>query len=293
MHEIEIVSAAHDLDSDIEVLMEQRPFGHFTPASLDAMIGGAMPSRLVIVGAQPGAGKTTFVDQIKTDLAAQGVPVIFASLELDKSQLTAKSLARLSGGALHLEDLQNTEADPAAKAALEKAKDVYAPIAQNVYVLNNPKTTTIQLSRYVGQVEKEQGVPPVLIVDYIQVLRRESGKAMEERAQIIEAIEGLRGIANEYRIPVFAVSSIARRYYAGKNATLEALAGAQALEYTADTVILLSSDMDATESSRAFLSGIRPIKATVLKNRYGATGEVPLYLHPSFAMFTDRTPKGE
>ena len=78
MREIEITPASLDLDHDIEVLMEQRPFGHFTPASLDAMIGGAMPSRLVIVGAQPGAGKTTFVDQIKTDLAAQGVPAFFA-----------------------------------------------------------------------------------------------------------------------------------------------------------------------------------------------------------------------
>ena len=289
MHEIEIVSAAHDLDSDIQVLKEQRPFGHITPISLDAMIGGAMPSRLALIGAQPGAGKTTFVDQIKTDLASQGVPVLIASLELDKSQLTGKSLARLSEGSLRLKDLQNANDDPSIAAALEKAKCAYASIAQNIFVINDPRTTAIQLSTAVGRIEKELGTPPALIVDYVQMIQRESNKTVEERAQIMEAIGGLRRIADEYRIPVFAVSSIGRRFYgSGKSATLEVLSGAQALEYTADTVIFLAPDQDAKNTSRMMLSGIRPIKATVLKNRYGATGEVDLDFHTDFALFTDR-----
>ena len=72
--------------------------GHSTGYShLDNLLGGLEPGRISIMLAAPGAGKTTFSNQMAYTLAANGVPVLYCSYENAPADLAMKQLARIAG----------------------------------------------------------------------------------------------------------------------------------------------------------------------------------------------------
>lgn len=64
--------------------------------SLDRMLDGLQNTAMVVIGARPAVGKTSFMTNILYNLAAEGVPVGMFSLEMSKEQLLERTLFGMS-----------------------------------------------------------------------------------------------------------------------------------------------------------------------------------------------------
>lgn len=283
-----LLSCADTLNDDIDEIVNDRPIATFEPLCVSKLIGGVKKSRLTILGGKPGCGKTTLCDVIKTSLAAQDIAVAYYSYEMPRPSLTAKSISRLSGGELRVKDLPYANESEEAKAILDKAKEAYRAIAKNIFCFDR-QADIVEISKSIGDIQHETGKQAALIVDYTQLIPAPTGESLDERTQIGKAIAGLRSIANEYKVPVFAISSITRADYKKSRASLDCLAGSQAIEYASDTVLFISSDEAKNNDGFSPLHGKEQgVLVTAIKNRFEESGSVHLVFDPEYATFRER-----
>lgn len=247
-------SCAETLEAHIREIFGDRPIAVDSPSVVNDLIGGVKKARLYVIGGEPGCGKSTLCDQIKTSLASQGIVVVYISYELPASFLTAKSLSRLSSGSLKVNELPYANEDESSLANLKEAIERYREIAANFFVFDEP-LEAVEICHRVGEIEKQTGKQVALICDYAQLIPPPKGECLDERLRISRAISELRKIANIYRIPVFAISSITRQTYKKTRARLDCLAGSQTLEYASDTVFFVSSDEASSDEGYQALHG--------------------------------------
>ncbi|BAK45825.1 replicative DNA helicase [Eggerthella sp. YY7918] len=277
------------LDGHFNTAINYTPLAHLALLSLDRLIGGIRPGQLLFLSGSPGASKTTLVNQIGDDLAAQGHPVLFFTFEVGASQLVAKSLARLSGDAFTLSDIpglqNNSERCGALLSALEKYREAIAP---NICFLTQFFNTT-EIGAYVATCESQTTQKPIVLLDYLQIIKAEEDASfLDERMAIKQAVLGLRRIANLHGVPIIAVSSVNRQNYDTGATSLSALGGCSFIEYSADIVLNLSVAGRNKEERATNLSlEKRPVTITALKNRFGQTGEISLVFDAPHARFEE------
>lgn len=277
------------IDRTVDKLLNDVPIARLSLSPLDRLLGGVKRGRIVVLPGEPGAGKTTLMTQIADDLASQGIPVLFFSYEIDPAQLIAKSIARLSEGALAVGDIAGCQSNPDAKVALSSAIERYRGLADNIYYFSDTSLTTMDISVMVGKFERENGLKPVVFVDYIQAMPGIEGvKHLDERLQIKSVMAGLRHCANSYDVAIFAASSIGREHYDKQTSTLKSLGGSSSIEYGSDGVLFLSIEGKGDERASNMALERRPIVLSAIKNRYGSLGSIDLTFDPAHALFSGR-----
>lgn len=269
------------LNKHLRMALSDKPVAHLSLGSLDSLLGGVRP-RLVIIGGEPGAGKTTLAHQLADGLAQDGLPVLFFSFEIAASMLIAKSIIRLSNSELSASTLMDDGHSDEVRRVVEQYRSEIAP---RMSIIEGP-TSPVEIGALVSLCERETGAKPVVLVDYVQLIPAESGQAvMDERLAIKASVSGLRRIVNSHEVPVFAISSINRASYGKPVVGLDSLGGSSAVEYAADQVIYLSVEGKGEERRLNLTQACRPVTATLLKNRYGATGSARLVFDAEHARF--------
>lgn len=286
MHQ-EILYEDKLLVKHLERLAHERPSGHFSLSNFDSLIQGIRGGRLAVITADPGAGKTTLCLQLSDDAASQGFVSVFNTLEVPPSQLVAKSLARMSEERFEANEIPYELDNPYIH---DLTKNYLDTIASNTVFIDTA-VPAIELGALVAQIQSERAQPVILFVDYLQIMPfANSGNQVvtEERYIVTESMSMLRQIANSYNISVFVISSVNRSNYAKKNPPLSALGASSSIEYAADTVIHLGIDGDGQERELFKFDPVRPLIATVLKNRYGNCGKALFTFDAPHAQFTER-----
>ena len=228
---------------------------------LDAAIGGFRPGAVYVVAARPGVGKTVVAAQIATGLAQHGL-VSFSSLEMTETELVARLVAeRLDISVGHLNDAKLTAAE---QQVLADHRQIVAGLRIAVDDRSGISPTDIrQFVRTVSRHGKLAGV----VVDYLQLLSSKS--KLERHNQVAEFSRQLKILANDFSVPVIALSQLNRNVEGRAEAVprLSDLRESGAIEQDADVVMLLRRD------------GFFPNEELVIdvaKNRHGETGEVRL-----------------
>ncbi len=278
------------LDKSIELLAGDAPISMFNLKALNDLLGGIYPGLIYILGATPGAGKTTFILQIADDLAASGQPIIFVSCELSEPKLLQKSLARIEGKDLTLSKVVDAASPQHPnhnifEAAVEKYR---ASVASNI-AITGPISLT-ELGYLVASCKRERGKAPVVFIDYLQILAcgDSTNPFIDERLAISSCIQGLRDIATFYGAPIFTLSTITRSSYGSKSPNLAVFGGSSAVEYSVDVALYLTDDKEEACLRFGNLDGT-PRKLIMLKNRYGSLGEAKLSFDALHAIFSDRS----
>lgn len=288
MSNLDIRFTDAELNRDIDRIVHDNTVARISLHSLDRLIDGVRPGRVVVLSAEPGAGKTSLLNQLADDFAAQGHIVLFFTFEIATTQLIAKSIARLSEGQIAVNDIAGCDTDPRRFSILHEAVKRYAPIASRISYIEKP-CSALDVGVLVARCEREYEQKPIVMVDYVQLVPSSADKPpVDERLQIKEAISGLRRIANGYDIPVFAISSIGREHYEKSTTSLKCLGGSSSVEYSADSVLFLSVEGKGEERTSNLSRPVRPVVVTALKNRYCATGSAYLNFIPDFATFMER-----
>lgn len=209
------MSPLHDLLLEsldrLEMLYERGESITGTPTGfldLDELLAGLQPSSMVIVGARPGAGKSSLALGMAAHAAVEaGKPVLFFSLEMSHSELTQRLLCseakvdstRLRNGRLHESDWHKIS------HAIGRLSE--APL----YIDDNPNLTVMEIRAKARRLKSKMGDAGLgmIVVDYIQLM---TGRRSAENRQVevSEISRGLKILARELDVPVVALSQLSR-----------------------------------------------------------------------------------
>lgn len=268
--------------------------------ALDDILDGGLYEGLYGIGAISSLGKTTFALQIADQIAEHGHEVLIFSLEMSKNELIAKSVSRntMKRAVAAGEDIRNAKTtrgiltgkhypsySQTEKALIKAAVGDYYSISQKIFIregMGNVGADTIveQVKEHISKGNK----PPVVIVDYLQILMPHSERATD-KTNTDYAVLTLKRLSRDYKIPVIVISSFNRENYSNK-VSMQAFKESGAIEYSTDVLIGLqlagaggkSFDVDEAKSQNP-----REIEAVILKNRNGRTGNKIQYRF--YAMF--------
>lgn len=240
---------------------------------LDSFLGG-LRSSLYILGAEPATGKTTFVQEIADNIAAQGHHVLYFSLEMSKKELIAKSLVRTMGE-LKKEKQMTGEITYTKDLLIGDIKDsnlfmaaigAYETAAKNLFFYEGTAKTNVLAIR--EEVEKHihlHNKRPLVIVDYLQIIERLDDEMTDKQA-IDKNVTELKRLSLKHNLPVIAISSFNRESY-NRPASLSSLKESGAIEYSGDVVMVLEARKEQANNE------VRDIRLKVLKNRFGKAFE--------------------
>jgi len=226
----------------------------------NALNGGWQQGRLYILGAPPGAGKTTFAGHSADYAAEQVVPVLFVSFEMSRDQLWVYSLARDGGinSALierrRWQDNQYQHKDWLLTQVTKAAEDYSTKIGPKLTVIEaGPEVGSPQLKGIISQVrhnaEVTEDTPILVIVDYLQLMSSGDAKldsGANETLRVSRVVTSLKQLARDTKTAVLAISDITKESYkeAMKTGRLDmaALRDSFKIAHAADGILLLQTD---------------------------------------------------
>jgi replicative DNA helicase len=248
---------------------------------LDERLAGLQPSNLLIVGARPGAGKTSFALGIAAHAAMEArQPVLFFSLEMSHLEITQRLLcAEARVEATRMRNGRLLESDwPKISHAIGRLGE--API----FIDDNPNTTVMEVRAKSRRLKSKLGGLGLIVVDYLQLMSGRNN-AENRQVEVAEMSRGLKILARELETPVIALSQLSRNLEtrADKRPVLADLRESGSLEQDADVVMFIYRDELYNPES--------PDRGTaeviVAKHRSGPTGVVQLAFLDHYTRFAN------
>lgn len=277
----------------IQLLYNNRGKGEVTGLAtgftdLDKMTTGFHAGDLIILGARPSMGKTTFAMNICEYAALKSSkPVLVFSLEMPSEQLMTRSLASLSGvpqsrlrtGNLTDEDLgkvmQNVE-------ILQKKAKLYIDDTAGL----TPTELRSRARRIAQMPDPTTGEPQglgLIMVDYLQLMRVPN-LAQTRHLEVAEISRSLKALAKELNVPVLALAQLnrdleGREDKRPRNADLRE---SGSIEQDADIIMFVHREdrfnKEAEKNKTEIIIG---------KQRNGPTGTVYLTFQNEFSRFVN------
>ena len=259
---------------------------------------------LYVIGAISSLGKTTFAHQLGDQLAKQGDHVLYFSLEQTRLEMVTKGLARLTAQAdiekaVSAIDIRRGNITDAVKDAVR----AYADFAEHETVIECSFDTTIDtITGTAKDYIKATGAKPVVIVDYLQIIR-----PIDPKQNTKDAVDGhvraLKKLQTDNDLVLVVISSLNRQNYLTP-VDFESFKESGGIEYTADVIWglqlqIMNGDLfdkkDKLKEKRekvkqAKLENPRKIELVCLKNRYGKSSySCGFIYYPQFDLFRPAT----
>ncbi|BAZ39474.1 DNA repair protein RadA [Calothrix sp. NIES-4101] len=225
---------------------------------LDRVLGGGIvPGSLVLIGGDPGIGKSTLLLQVSNELA-QRYRILYVSGEESGQQVKLRA-SRLGvtkqpddENGSENEHIEHVNDNGNGKATEETKKVVTLPgSTAELYIL--PETDLEEILREIDSLK-----PNLAVIDSIQTVFFPSlASAPGSVAQVRECTAGLMKVAKHEDITMLIVGHVTKE---------GAIAGPRVLEHLVDTVLYFEGDRFASHR----------LLRTV-KNRFGATHEIGIF----------------
>ena len=286
----------HNVYHDLQVLQETKGAvtGSKTGFSgLDKVLVQMGKGDLVIVGARPGMGKTSFAMNIATNVAKNTKKAVcIFSLEMSGEQLVTRILSSealvdsysLRSGQLKTEDWENI------------ASVVQTLSGCDIYIDDTSAITSTEMKSKLRRI-KNLGL---VVIDYIGLMQSTSNT--DNRAQQVgEISRNLKIMAKDFGIPIICCAQLNRgtesRPGVGKKPTLADLRDSGSIEQDADIVLFLYRDeyyKDISGNKEGGKDGeaVAPVEDTantaeviIAKNRHGSVGNVRMGWIGQFTKF--------
>ena len=247
-------------------------------SALDRVLAGMGKSDLVLVGARPGMGKTSFALNIATNVAKQTKKAVcIFSLEMSAEQLVNRVLsseALVNSYSLRTGELKPDDWENLANAAGE--------LSGCDILIDDTSGMTVTAMK--AKLRRVQNLGMV-VIDYLGLMQGDHHN--DNRVQEVSEISrSLKIMAKELMVPVVCCAQLSRgpESRTDKKPMLSDLRDSGAIEQDADTVIFLyRSEYYKTDDAAGQDTSIAEV--IIAKNRHGSTGTVEMGWNGQFTKF--------
>ena len=239
-------------------------------------------SDLILIGARPGMGKTSFALNIATNVAHKsGKQVCIFSLEMSKEQLVSRMLSSealiestvMRNGMLTAEDWNKL----ANASSYLSECDIYID-----------DTTGITVTGMKAKLRRMKNLG-LVIIDYLQLMQSDRRNENNRVQEVADISRNLKIMAKELRVPVICCAQLSRgpESRTDKRPMLSDLRDSGAIEQDADIVMFLYRD----EYYKDDTSNQNLAEVIIAKNRHGSTGKIEMNWFGQFTKFSTRSEK--
>lgn len=254
--------------------------------NIDRQIIGFEPTQLIILGARPGAGKTALALNMMYNIARNGYPVTFFSLETTDQKILERLISSTSN-VPSLKIIQKIDITDSEATSVMKSVDKINKLHETGFEIIDKGYVTQQDVRQATM--KQYDKPHVVFIDYLQLLNSDKPQ-QERRLEVDKLSRDLKLIAKENNCVIIALSQLSRGVESrqDKRPMLSDLRESGGIEQDANMVMFLYREDYYDESLQDKETGISEVECNVAKNRDGMVGMVPLNFHKFTQKFTSK-----
>lgn len=249
---------------------------------LDAKTAGFQKGDLVIIGARPAMGKTTFAQNLAYNIASiNKVGVLFFSMEMAAGEIVDRMISDVSGV-----DNWKMRTGNLTDEEFSRIGDALGEMDEiPIYIDDTSSMTITELRNKARRAMHDHNIG-IVIVDYLQLIQGTDRYAGNRVQEVTEISRGLKILARELKIPVIALAQLSRNVTGRDDPrpVLSDLRESGSIEQDADLVMFLHR-VDYYHMNE---EGYEPTNITELlvqKHRHGAVGKIELYFHPELLRF--------
>ena len=246
-------------------------------SALDNVIVGMGDSDLVLIGARPGMGKTSFAMNIATEAAIKTKKTVCVfSLEMSAEQLANRMLsseAQIDSYKMRSGELSGEDWNAIAHASSRLSET-------DILIDDTPGISVTAMKSKLRRV-KNLGL---VLIDYLQLMQGD--RRNDNRVQEVGDISrGLKLLAKELGVPVVCCAQLSRgpENRPDKRPMLSDLRDSGAIEQDADIVLFLYRDEYYKDST----TDQSVAEVIVAKNRHGSLDKVKLGWLGRYTKFTN------
>lgn len=257
-------------------------------ATLDEMLAGLRAGQLIVVGARPAVGKTSFALTLALNAARQGVKVGIFSLEMSGKELAQRIICAESGVSI-----SHFRMGTIPKASWDAIAAACCDIPGNGIEIEDKASVTIGDIRATAARMMRGAERGLIVIDYLQLISSASDdpRFQNRAVEVGEISRRLKVLAKELGVPVVTLAQLSRQAECHPGTPrLADLRESGSIEQDADTVLFLSRDPDEITDEK---SGSRQVILSVTKNRSGPTGEIDMLFVPTSTKFYEVGPRKE
>ena len=242
-------------------------------SDLDNILTGLNRSDLIIVGARPAMGKTSFALNLARNVSVIAKrKVLFFSLEMTKEQLAMRVLGTESG--VSSKKMRSGQISPNEWKEIGEATSRLS--SAELYFDDTSGITVPEMKAKARRLGAE-----CIMIDYLGLVT--SSVRAENRVNELEQItKSLKAMAKDLNVPIICLAQLARgTEERGKShkPQLSDLRGSGSIEQDADIVLMLYREDYYKDEKEKDENGDQPaeinkVSVIVTKNRHGSTGEV-------------------
>ena len=249
-------------------------------ADLDKKTAGLQKGDLIIVGARPAMGKTTFAQNLAYNIAnINKKGVLFFSMEMAANEIVDRiisDIADVDNWRMRTGNLSDEE--------FSRIGDALGEIDElPIYIDDTSSMTIAELRNKARRAMHDHGIS-VVIVDYLQLMAGSDRYAGNRVQEVTEISRGLKVLARELEIPVVALAQLSRSVTGRDDPrpVLSDLRESGSIEQDADLVMFLHRP-DYYKKPEEEDTNITEL--LIRKHRHGAIGVVELYFDGAKSRF--------
>lgn len=249
---------------------------------LDKKTAGFQKGDLVIIGARPAMGKTTFAQNLAYNIASiNNKGVLFFSMEMAAREIVDRMISDVSGVDNWKMRTGNLSDDEFTRIGDALGEMDEIPI----FIDDTSSMTIVELRNKARRALHDHDIG-IVIVDYLQLITgsdRYKGNRVQE---VTEISRGLKILARELEIPVIALAQLSRNVTGRDDPrpVLSDLRESGSIEQDADLVMFLHRP-DYYRQNDDNYEETHITELIVAKHRHGAVGKIELYFHPELLRF--------
>lgn len=249
---------------------------------LDKKTAGFQKGDLIIVGARPAMGKTTFAQNLAYNIASINKKgVLFFSMEMAANEIIDRMISDVSGvdnWKMRTGNLSDDE--------FQKIGDAMSEMDEiPIYIDDTSSMTIVELRNKARRAVHDHDIG-IIIVDYLQLIAGDSTYKGNRVMEVTEISRGLKILARELEIPVVALAQLSRSVTGREDPrpVLSDLRESGSIEQDADLVMFLHRP-DYYKQNDDNYEETHITELLIAKHRHGAVGKIELYFHPELLRF--------
>lgn len=249
---------------------------------LDKKTAGFQKGDLIIIGARPAMGKTTFAQNLTYNIASMNKKgVLFFSMEMAANEIVDRMISDVSGV-----DNWKMRTGNLSEEEFQKIGEALGEMDELPIYIDDTSSMTITDLRNKARRAMHDHDIGIVIVDYLQLIQgsdRYKGNRVQE---VTEISRGLKILARELEIPVVALAQLSRSVTGRDDPrpVLSDLRESGSIEQDADLVMFLHRP-DYYRQNDDNYEETHITELLVAKHRHGAVGKIELYFHPELLRF--------